>query len=452
MLPHGRWLLLPVRPATVNAMIYTCQDLTVHLLDRLRLVQQELGQERAQPVDPDARLADVIDSMGMVEFLAVLAEDCRVKSEAIDECVDRSFGTVAELAAALLAAGVVPRHGSADAGPTESAPQPTAASPGGTTKSGHVRMAWLAATTVRLPDTVQRAAAINAAIHRPAGWLESRAGIEQRRVWAGQDPLAAAAAAGRTCVAEAGLAVEDLNVLLVTSEAPPLLAGLAAGLHDRLGLPPRTVTLEVGGACTGFLAALWLAQVLLPRAGAVLIVSLEAPSQHLHLRPGPAGETAALFGDAAAAAVLCEEATNRGAVPLLAVMLGAEGRAGGLLQVRPSATGGVEVLMDGGVLAGRAIHAMAQAVRDLARDHALTVGALAAVVAHGGNGRMPALVARKLGLPAERVWSETARTGNLGSASLPVAWAAHQPCPAGPVAWTAVGAGLTWAAALTGSG
>jgi 3-oxoacyl-[acyl-carrier-protein] synthase III len=78
------------------------------------------------------------------------------------------------------------------------------------------------------------------------------------------------------------------------------------------------------------------------------------------------------------------------------------------------------------------------------------LGALEAVVCHGGNGRLPELLARQLGLPPERVWSETPRTGNLGSASLPTAWAAHRPVPQGPVAWAAVGAGLTWGAAITG--
>ena len=75
---------------------------------------------------------------------------------------------------------------------------------------------------------------------------------------------------------------------------------------------------------------------------------------------------------------------------------------------------------------------------------------LAAVVAHGGNGRLPSLLARQLGLPPERVWSETPRVGNLGSASLPVAWDARQPGPRGPAAWVSGGAGLTWAAAVTG--
>ena len=60
------------------------------------------------------------------------------------------------------------------------------------------------------------------------------------------------------------------------------------------------------------------------------------------------------------------------------------------------------------------------------------------------------LLAGKLGLPSDKVWSETPTTGNLGSASLAVAWAAHQPGPSGPVIWTAVGAGLGWGAALIG--
>jgi 3-oxoacyl-[acyl-carrier-protein] synthase III len=70
------------------------------------------------------------------------------------------------------------------------------------------------------------------------------------------------------------------------------------------------------------------------------------------------------------------------------------------------------------------------------------------VIAHGGNGRMPALLARQLDLPAERFPSATPHAGNLGAATLPVAWALHRPTATGPTVWTAVGAGLTWGAAL----
>ena len=107
--------------------------------------------------------------------------------------------------------------------------------------------------------------------------------------------------------------------------------------------------------------------------------------------------------------------------------------------------------MDGPALASRAVRAMAQAVRAVTRDHGLCVSDLEGVVVHGGNGRMPALVARELGLPIERVFSCTADTGNLGAASLPASWAALPSPPHGPVVWTGVGAGLVSGAALTGT-
>jgi 3-oxoacyl-[acyl-carrier-protein] synthase III len=138
------------------------------------------------------------------------------------------------------------------------------------------------------------------------------------------------------------------------------------------------------------------------------------------------------------------------AVPLGDVVLGADGGAGHLLWVEPSAAGLAEVRMDGGPLAARAVTAMAETVAEVCRRRGLTATDLGGVVAHGGNGRMPALLARRLGLAPERVWSTTAQTGNLGSASLPAAWASRAGKVTSPVAWATVGAGLTWAGTLAG--
>ena len=80
-----------------------------------------------------------------------------------------------------------------------------------------------------------------------------------------------------------------------------MLTGLAAALHHLLRLGQNTVALEIGGACTGFLSALWTAQALLQQIGVVLVMAVEAPTRYLHLEPGSMGENAALFGDAAAA-------------------------------------------------------------------------------------------------------------------------------------------------------
>jgi 3-oxoacyl-[acyl-carrier-protein] synthase-3 len=414
------------------------QGLTAHLLTRLREVQENLGMVAAADA-ADARFADLLDSMGMVEFLTVLADDCGVTAARIEDCVDRQFGTVAELAAAMYAARLLPGTGPAEGG--AAVPRPPR----------EQLACWLGATVSVLPTAVQTAAALDEALRRPVGWLERHAGIRQRRCWGDEDPLEAAAGAARACLREAGLPVEEVGALLVTSEAPPLLAGLAAALHHRLDLRPDTVALQVGTTCTGYLEALWTARAILPRVGVALVVAVEAPTRWLTARPGPAGEAAALFGDGAAASVLCRQPPCAGAVPVADVVCGADGGAASLLRVGHGAGGDVEVRFEGKALAARAVRTMADAVRDLARAHGLAVADLEAVVAHGGNGRMPALLARRLGLPPERVWSATEDAGNLGAASLPVAWAPRR-TPAGPVAWAAVGAGLTWGAALTGTG
>ena len=413
------------------------QDWIVRIFGRLNEVQCNLGQEPTPPVDANVRFADVLDSMGMVELLALLAEDCGVKPEAIEQAAKRRFGTIAELAQALHAAGLAPL---APAAQQASSPQ-----------SQTVTASWLLATAVKLPEAVQPASAINEALHRPQHWLEEHAGILQRRIWKDQDPLTAAVQAGQECLKRAGLAPQEVGALLVTSEAPPLMIGLAAALHSRLELTADAVAIEIGGACTGFLSALWVAQSLLPQRRLVMIIAIEAVTRYLLLQPGPPGEAAALFGDAAAACLVGEAPTGPSAVPLRAVALGCDGSGASLLRVEHDPQRLFALHMRGMELAGRAVNAMAQAVQRLLQEYDLKVEDLAAVVSHGGNGRMPSLLARKLGLPPERVWSATETTGNLGSASLPVAWAARESRPPGPVICTAVGAGLTWGAAMLGT-
>ena len=104
--------------------------------------------------------------------------------------------------------------------------------------------------------------------------------------------------------------------------------------------------------------------------------------------------------------------------------------------------------MQGPALAARAVLTMADAVRLLAARHHLEPSQFASVICHGGNGRMPALLARQLGLAADVVKSEAVAAGDLGSASLPVAWAASVQPPTAPVAWVTVCAGLQWGAAI----
>jgi 3-oxoacyl-[acyl-carrier-protein] synthase-3 len=413
-------------------------DLQSLILRHVSAVRRTLGLDPVSE-DPGVRFADALDSMGMVEFLGLLGDDCGVDVQFIERAANRQFDTIAGLACALAAAGLgstVPRP-ARDLAPTSSVTSPAATM-------------WLSGAAAALPGRSQTAAEVDGVLGRPAGWFERHAGIKTRRIWGDEDELAAATRAGRVSLERAASAARDLGALIAVSEAPPRLIGTAAVLHHRLGLPTGVPALEIGNACTGFVTALWLAQRLLPTARAILVIGVEAPSRRLVIAPGSAGEAAALFGDGAAACLLTASPMGPRAVPFRSVLLETDGSGCDLLRVQAKPGGLMAVEMDGTALAGRAVQTMSDAVAEVVHLHGLSVSDLAGVVAHGGNGRMPPLLARKLGLPPDNVWSTTAETGNLGAASLPATWAVYGPAPCRPVAWVAVGAGLQWGAALSG--
>ncbi len=404
------------------------------LLRRVREVRATLGLTEMVD-DAGAQFAELLDSMGMVEFLMLVARDHGVPVSRIEECVGHQFTTLAGLAEGLRRANL-----------TAYSPSEPRAECTTSRELRHTSALRLAATAVRLPRETQWAEQINRALGRPAGWLETRAGIRARHVWREEDPLDAAAETGRECLEAARLLPEEIGVLLTTSEAPPLAVGLAAALHHRLNLRPQVPALEIGGACVGFLAGLRVGSALGKELGPVLLVAVEAPSRYLRLEATPSGEAAALLGDGAAAAVVSPAEDSDG-VTLGEITLSTDGASRLLVQVDWN-EGRPHLHLGGSRLVSRAVHAMGEAVRDLLAACGLNLEDLTGIVAHGGNGRMPGLLARELGLPRQGIWSTTAETGNLGSASLPFAWHSRPTDRHGWVVWTAAGAGLTAGAAL----
>src|SRR5262245_59460877 len=123
-----------------------------HVLRRLREVQVHLGLEPAGD-DPAARLADEVDSMGLVELIAVLAEDCGVRPEVIEKAVGHRFGSVGELAEALASAGLT--FHAVEQGACLPSGQAGKMPASGTT-------CWLSAVTLRLPEAVESAELLDA--------------------------------------------------------------------------------------------------------------------------------------------------------------------------------------------------------------------------------------------------------------------------------------------------
>lgn len=138
-----------------------------------------------------------------------------------------------------------------------------------------------------------------------AEWIERATGVRERRYATGETSAGMAAAAARMALVNAGLTVNDLDAIVGASAAPQQAVPCTAALVQReLGAPDGgSVCWDVNGTCLSFMFALQSAAHLIA-AGVyhtVLICSSEITSPSLNPTDR---DTSALFGDAAAAAII----------------------------------------------------------------------------------------------------------------------------------------------------
>jgi 3-oxoacyl-[acyl-carrier-protein] synthase-3 len=306
----------------------------------------------------------------------------------------------------------------------------------------HAGVAGLGAA---LPDRVVSNDAVAKRIGVDAAWIERRTGIrERRRAASGERVSGLATAAGRAAVADAGLHPGEIDtVLLATVAADELTPNGAPLVAEALGAQ-GAAAVDIGAACTGFLAGLTLGSALIEaqRAENVLVVGAEVMSRFVDRDDR---STAGLFGDGAGAVVLCPAA--RGGVG--PSVLGSDGSAAPYL-VAPRDTGLIK--MDGHETFKRAGAALVQSTHDALNASGLDVRDIDLFVFHQANGRILNSVAAELGVERERVLDAIADVGNTSAASIPLALVEARRRGllrrGDRVLLGAVGAGFTWGAAV----
>ncbi len=318
-------------------------------------------------------------------------------------------------------------------------------------------------------------------------WIRTRSGIEQRYYAApGQGSAELGSMAGEAAIADAGLTADDIDVVIFATMTPDhVLPGNGPLLQKRLGL--RGVpTFDIRQQCSGFLYGLDLADSLLRsgKFGRVLLVGAELHSAFMPWDRGwdlligasdrePTDEEKAwntksrdrtvLFGDAAGAVVV--EARDSGAAGLLRTKLYTDGggasaltMSGASFKRRPFVTreqiemGETIPVMNGREVFKTAVTLMPQAVREVCAAEGIGVGELDLVLIHQANLRIIEGVQKALDLPSEKVPHNIERYGNTTAATLPILFhECRQNGLAGPgklIAFTALGSGLHWGAAL----
>jgi 3-oxoacyl-[acyl-carrier-protein] synthase-3 len=276
-------------------------------------------------------------------------------------------------------------------------------------------------------------------------WIVKRTGIKSRRRAAPSERLSDLATfAGRRALADAALEPLDLDLVLVATMTPDEISPNAAPLVAHALGAERAGAIDVGAACTGWLAALRLAagQVETSRADSVLVIGAEALTR---ITDFDDPKTAALFGDGAGAVVVGADGDG----DIGPIVLAADGSLGD----RITCSNEERVLrMDGHSTYQVAVKRLSEATVSAVARAGLELEDIDLFVYHQANGRIIRAVGERLDLTPDRVADYVAHMANTSAASIPLTLSLLREDGrlriGQKVLVAAIGAGFTWGAGV----
>ena len=277
-------------------------------------------------------------------------------------------------------------------------------------------------------------------------WIRSRVGIESRRVAAADETVAdMAEAAGAKALAASGLAPAAIDLVIVATCSPQVpLPNVAAVVAHRLGIVAPGAY-DLNAACAGFCYALATASDSI-RAGSArhaLVIGAEKMTDWLDWNDR---STCIIFADGAGAAVVGPTADGEPA-GIGPVVWGSAGDQAEKITI-PSRTGAIR--QDGQAVFRWATTALHPVALEACARAGVTPADISAFVPHQANLRIIEAIARRLGIPRERLADDITHAGNTSSASIPLALSrlAEQGRlqPGTPALLLGFGAGLSYAA------
>ena len=308
-----------------------------------------------------------------------------------------------------------------------------------------------------LPDRVVENAEFARTLDTSDEWIRTRTGIERRHFAAeGQATSDLAIAAARNALADAGLAGNDIDALILATATPDqTFPSTAVKVQTAIGMGGG-FAFDIQAVCAGFVFAIAQADALI-RCGIakrVMVIGAETFSRILDFTDR---STCVLFGDGAGALILeAADGTGRSLDRgVLATDLHSDGRYTDLLYVDggPSSTGTTGVVkMAGQEIFKHAVVKLAQTGAAALERAGLEKGEVDWLVPHQANLRIMTMTATKLGVPMERVVVTVQDHGNTSAASIPlalsVAYADGRIARGDVLLLEAIGGGLAWGAAV----
>ena len=286
-------------------------------------------------------------------------------------------------------------------------------------------------------------------------WISSRSGIKERRVAKEETTTSLAILAGKRALENAGIASEEIEVIIVATCTPDyFFPNTACQVQDAIGAK-HAVAFDLSAACSGFLFALSTAQAYI-KGGIyqkALIIGTETMSKMIDWSDR---STCVLFGDGAGAAVVSAEETG-----VLDLVQKSDGTGKGVLSCKARETRNLlnhesetkeYLYMEGQPVFKFAVKTVPECVEEVLKKAEVKKEEIRYYILHQANSRIIQSVAKRLKEPEEKFPMNLSLYGNTSAASIPILLDEMNRNgmlnQGDKLVLSGFGAGLTWGAVL----
>jgi 3-oxoacyl-[acyl-carrier-protein] synthase-3 len=291
------------------------------------------------------------------------------------------------------------------------------------------RSVSIVGTGAYLPERILSNADLEKLVDTSDEWIMTRTGIRERRLAAADEFTSDLAAnAARAAMQSAGIAPEEIDLIIVATVTPDMFfPATACFVQQKIGAK-NAACFDLSAACSGFLYGIEVAQQFITSHtyDTVLVIGADKLSTIVDWTDR---NTCVLFGDGAGAAILRNRAGSHG---VIATYMGADG---GYSEILNIPGGGCRhpmtpenyakrmntIQMNGKETYKQAVTAMLTAAHKALEQAGLRAEDIACVIPHQANLRIIEAVSDRLGIPLERFLVNLDRYGNTSAAAVAIA-------------------------------
>lgn len=322
------------------------------------------------------------------------------------------------------------------------------------------RKSRLVATGSYMPERILSNEDLEKMVDTSDEWITTRTGIKERRLaHKDQHPSTMGAEAARRTLSAAGIDPNEVDLILVATMTPDHLCPSTAALIQQMIGATNAAAVDFQAACSGFLYGLSMAKAFI-EAGMykkILLIATEKMSSFVDYTDR---NTCILFGDGAAAALICDEGAG---FAIDHINLGSDGSVAELFLIPAggSKEGSTEetiagkrhyIRMQGKEIFRHAVRRMEEAAKNCLKEMNIGIDQISWLVPHQANIRIIESLGEKLNFPSEKIYLTLPKYGNTSASTVAIALhelqAEHTFNEGEHLLLVAFGAGLTWGVSL----